>query len=255
MDLFIALRVVIIAVVVVISAYLVNVYTKQREKTTLVLLAFFLVYLLERVYAVLGEPHIIITNWVVEISIGMILSATALSIPIAMMRLRDFYIFPPLVGIALVAVNTISSYYRDLVVQLFNVIYYLMGFDIWYPTLGLINSMYVQNDYIALLANPVDILLIPDLSYTYLLISGILLAIPAFMLFAILAWREKSGKALSFLIGLIIISAGAAYSANQGYIPFELMGICIIAAGIFGLIDKYVYKKTETPTIIKESAP
>ncbi|MFB0562149.1 MAG: hypothetical protein ACETWM_13180 [Candidatus Lokiarchaeia archaeon] len=246
MDLFLVLRVVIIAVLVLISAYLVNVYTKQREKATLALLAFFLVYLLERVYAVLGEPYIIITSWVVEISIGMILSATALLIPIVMMRLRDFYIFPPLVGIALVAVNAISSYYRDLIVYLFNSIFYLMGLDIWYPTLDLINSVYIQNDYIALLANPVNILFIPDLSYTYLLISGILLALPAFMLFAILAWREKSGKALGFLIGLIIIFAGAAYSANQGYIPFELIGICIIGVGIFGLIDKYVYKKTET---------
>ncbi len=255
MDLLIILRVVIITVLVTIIAYLVNVYSKQREVATLTLLAFFLAYLAERVYAVLGEPHIIVTNWVVEISIGMVLSATALLIPIVMMRLRDFYIFPPLVGIALIAVNAVTSYYRNLIVQLYNIIFYLMGFNIWYPALDLINRVYIQNDYIALFANPVDVLLIPDLSYTYLLISGILLALPAFILFAILAWREKSGKALGFFIGLIIIFAGATVSANQGYIPFELIGICILAAGIFGLIDKYVYRKTETKTIIKKSAP
>nr|MDO8080984.1 hypothetical protein [Candidatus Freyarchaeota archaeon] len=246
MDLTIIFRVIVIAVSAAIIAYLVNVYAKQREKVTLVLLAFFLVYSLERVYAFLGELHLIITSWVIEISIGMILSAAALAIPIALMRLKELYALPPLVGIALVAVNMVSSYSRELIVYLFNIIFYLMGFNIWYPTIDLINRVYLQNSYIALFANPVDVLLIPDLSYTYLLISGILVALPTFVMFAILTWREKSGKALGFLIGLIIISAGAAFGANQPYIPFELIGISIIGLGIFGLIDKYVFKKTET---------
>ncbi|MEM3526114.1 MAG: hypothetical protein QXV37_01760, partial [Candidatus Jordarchaeaceae archaeon] len=125
-------------------------------------------------------------------------------------------------------------------------IFYLTGFNIWYPIIDLFNRTYFENEYIALLANPVDTLLIPDQSYRYLLLSGILLAIPTFILFAVITWREKSGKALSFIIGLIIISVGAAISANQPYVPFELIGISIIALGIFGIIDKYIFRKKET---------
>ncbi|MEX2722420.1 MAG: hypothetical protein Q6367_000885 [Candidatus Freyarchaeota archaeon] len=246
MDIFILVRLLIIVILVAIIAYLAHVFIKKREISTLVLLAFFLVYCSERVYAVLGDSHLIINDWVLEISLGMILSTTALMIPIVMLRFRDFYIFPPLVGIALIAVNAVSSYYRNLVVYLFNIIFYLMGFNIWYPVVDLINTLYIQNDYIAMLANPVNSLLIPDPSYVYLLVSGGLLAAPSFILFAILAWREKSGKALGFLIGLLIILSGAAISTDVGYLPFEIVGIGIVAAGIFGLIDKYLYKKNIT---------
>lgn len=246
MDITTVFRAAVIIVTAAIIVYLFNVYVKQREKVTLVLLAFFSVYMLERVYAFLEEFNLIITSWVTEISMGMILSATALAIPIAVMKLRELYVFPPVVGIALVAVNVVSSYSRELIVYLFNIIFYLTGFNLWYPYIDLINRVYLHNSYIALFANPVNVLLIPDQSYSYLLISGVLLAVPAFIMFIILTWREKSGKALGFLLGLIIISVGAAFSADQPYIPFELIGISIVGLGIFGLIDKYLFKKTET---------
>jgi hypothetical protein len=253
MDIISVLRVVTIALVAAIIVYLGNVYVEKREKVTLVLLAFFLVYMLERIYAFLGELNLIITSWVTEINIGMVLSVTALAIPIALMKLRELYVFPPVVGTALVAVNMVSSYSRDLIVYLFNIIFYLKGYNIWYPLIDVLNRAYLQNSYFALFANPVDALLIPDQSYIYLLMSGILLALPAFIMFSILVWREKSGKALGFLIGLIIISAGAAFSANQPYIPFELIGISIIALGIFGLIDKHLFKNVKGTHYPKKS--
>ncbi len=247
-GIFISLVIVVFAVLITIIVYLVRVYWKQREKSTLALLAFFLVYGIERFYAGLGEPRIILTHWVVEIDIGMILAATALLIPIAILKIRELYLFPPLVGIALVAVNTISSFYRDTIVNLVNFIFYLSGYDLWRPLLDFMNLRYIRNDYIAAFVNPVSALIIPDLSYFYLLISGILLALPALILFSIIAWREKSGKALGFILGLVTIFIGGALSGGHAlmYIAFEVTGISIIGVGIFGLIDKYVYKKTET---------
>jgi hypothetical protein len=226
----------------------VKVYYKNREKTTLILLAFFLVYTIERVHSGLGEPRIIITSWVVEIAIGIIIAATALLIPIAIMKIRELYIFPPLVGIALIAVNAISSFSRNTIVQLANIIFYLLGYDIWYPLFDLMNSVYIRNEYLAPVLNPVSAYLIPDVSYLYLLILGLLLALPTIILFAIIAWREKDGKALGFVLGLIIIFTGGALSGSHAlvYVAFEIAGISIIGAGITGLIDKYVYKKTLT---------
>lgn len=247
MDIAPVFRILGIIVTVSIIFYLTKVFVEKREKVTIILISFFVAYLLERIYAFLGELKIITGSWVVEISIGMALSATALAIPVSIMRIRELYLFPPVVGTTLIVVNMVSSYSRQLIAYLFNVIFYLTGFNIWYPTIDLINRMYFENnEYIAILANPVDTLLIPDQSYKYLYMSGILLAAPAFILFAVLTWRERSGKALGFIIGLITIAVGASVAIEEAYAPFELLGISIMALGIFGLIDKYLFKKTET---------
>lgn len=247
-KLFISLVIVVFAVLIIIIGYLVRIYWKQREITTLTLLAFFLVYGIERAYAGLGEPRIIICQWFIEINLGMILAASVLLIPIVLMKIRELYTFPLLVGTALVAVNTISSFYRTTIVNLVNYIFYLSGYNIWKPILDWINILYLRNNYISAFANPVSALLIPDLSYFYLLVSGILLALPALILFTIIAWREKSGKALGFVLGLIIIFIGGALSVGNAliYIVFEVTGISILGAGITGLIDKYVLKKPKT---------
>lgn len=124
--------------------------------------------------------------------------------------------------------------------------FYLTGNNIWYPVLDWINILWVRNDYLAAIVDPVDALLIPDTSYLYLLVSGLLLALPAIILFSYIAWREKDGKSLAFALGLVIIFVGGVVSATNTliYITFELVGISIIGAGITGLIDKYVLKKT-----------
>nr|MDO8075555.1 hypothetical protein [Candidatus Freyarchaeota archaeon] len=247
-GIFISLVLVVFGVLALIIGYLVKVYWERKEKTTLVLLAFFLAYSTERLYAGLGEPRIILTHWVVEIDLGMIIAATALMIPIAIMKIRELYLFPPLVGTALVAVNTVSSFYRTTIVNLVNCIFYLAGYNLWNPLLDWVNFRYLRNDYVAVISNPVNVLLIPDLSYLYLIISGLILSLPTLILFSVIAWRERSGKALGFVLGLIIILIGGALSGGHAliYIIFEVTGISIIGVGITGLIDKYVYKTTET---------
>ncbi|MFB0561969.1 MAG: hypothetical protein ACETWM_12270 [Candidatus Lokiarchaeia archaeon] len=247
-GIYISLVIVVFAVLVTIIGYLVKVYRERREKTTFALLAFFLAYGVLRFYEGLGEPRVILTQWVIEISLGIILAATALLIPIALLRIKKLYLFPPIVAVALLVVNSISSLSRDTTVHFVNLMFYLNGYNLWNPLLDWINIRWIRNDYIAAIVNPVDALLIPDLSYLYLLISGLLLALPAIILFSIIAWREKDGKALGFTLGLVIIFIGGAISGTHAliYIVFELAGISIIGAGIIGLIDKYVYKKTET---------
>ncbi len=248
-GIFISLVILVFAVLIIIIVYLVRVYWKQREKATLTLIAFFLIYGIERGYAAFGEPRVITTQWFIEINLGMILAAAALLIPIVLMKIRELYIFPPLVGAALVAVNTISSFYRTTIVNLVNCIFYLSGYNLWKPVLDWINIIYLRNNYVSVLANPVSTLLIPDLSYYYLIVSGIILALPALILFTIIAWREKSGKALGFVLGLIIIFIGGALSGGHAlvYIVFEATGISILGLAITGLIDKYLlHKRTET---------
>ncbi|MBS7251605.1 MAG: hypothetical protein KIH08_13605 [Candidatus Freyarchaeota archaeon] len=247
-GIFMSLVIVVFAVLITTIGYLVRVYWKQREKATLTLIAFFLIYGIERGYAGLGEPRIITTQWFIEINLGMILASAALLIPIVLLKIREFYTFPPLVGAALVAINTISSFHRTTIVNLVNYIFYLSGYNLWKPILEGINTLYFRNNYIAAFANPVNSLLIPDTSYFYLIVSGILLALPALILFTIIAWRQKSGKALGFVLGLIIIFIGGALSGGHAlvYIVFEVTGISILGAGITGLIDKYILKKPKT---------
>lgn len=247
-GIYVSMVIAVFAVLIAIIAYLVKVYRERREKTTFALLAFFLTYGLLRFYEGLGEPRVILTQWIIEINLGIILAATTLMIPIAIMGIKKLYFFPPLVATVLVAVNTITSLSRDTMVQSVNFMFYLTGYNIWYPLLDWINIRWVRNDYLAAIVNPVDALLIPDTSYLYLLVSGLLLALPAIILFSFIAWREKDGKSLAFSLGLVIIFVGGVVSATNAliYITFELVGISIIGAGITGLIDKYVLKKTGT---------
>jgi len=236
------------------TIYLAKHYVRTRNTVTLLLVVFF------AMFSLTWLGYWLISTWVLNFDIvtyilyvSLIDFGVILLIGLVMIRLKELYLLP--VSVLLIAYfhEYSLSLNRDLSVNIVQFLSYAnygrLAGDPWYILLSNLSAGSLvpppYNEILDLLFNPVSIM-IPRIDVTIISIYLFIISAPTFILFYVIAWRNRSGRSLGFAVGLTVLNLNFVSGLNEEVLAITtLIATVFFALGIFGIFDRIVKTKPQ----------